>query len=172
MKRVYPKMVRWLAAPRSWLRSVVRRRRLEDEMELELAEHMEYLAADLMRAGFSEKQAKRRARIALGSTVVHKDGMRASIGLRFWDNLSGDLTYGVRRLRRSLGFTAIAAISLALAIGVTTSIFSLAKQILYERLAVEALHAEPAGCWHGPASASTARSTAFGETMPRSGMDR
>ena len=137
MKRVYPKMIRWLAAPQSWLRSVVRRRRLEDEMELELAEHMECLTADLMRAGFSEKQAKRRARIALGSTVVHKDGMRASIGLRFWDELSGDLAYAVRRLRRSVGFTAIAAISLALAIGVTTSIFSLAKQILYERLAVE-----------------------------------
>jgi len=136
MKRIYPKFVRSLAAPRSWLRAVMRRGRLEDEMELELASHLECLTADLMRAGFSERQAKRRARIAMGSTVVHKDDMRASMGLRVWDNLSGDLIYATRRLRRSVGFTAVAAISLAMAIGANTTIFSLAKQLLYDRLAV------------------------------------
>ena len=137
MRRIYPKLVRLLAAPYSWLRAVTRRGRLEDEMELELAAHLECLAADLMRAGFSERQAKRRARIALGSTVVHKDAMRASKGLRLWDNLSGDLVYAARRLRRSVGFTLVAALSLAMAIGANTTIFSLAKQLLYERLAVD-----------------------------------
>ena len=66
MTRVYPMMVRLLAAPRSWLRAMVRRGRLEKEMELELAEHLECLAADLMRAGYSTREASRRARIALG----------------------------------------------------------------------------------------------------------
>ena len=73
MRPMYPMIVRLFAAPRSWLRAAMRRGRLEDEMELELAAHLECLAADLMRAGFSERQAKRQARIALGSTVVHKD---------------------------------------------------------------------------------------------------
>jgi predicted permease len=134
--RIYPKLVRLLTVPRSWLRAVMRRGRLEDEMELELAAHLECLAADLMRAGFSEKQAKRRARIALGSTVVHKDAMRASKGLTLWDTLGGDLVYAARRLRRSVGFTLVAALSLAMAIGANTTVFSLAKQMLYERLAV------------------------------------
>jgi len=106
-------------------------------MEAELAGHLELLAADLERAGHSPKEAARRARIALGSPVAHKDQMRGSLGLRWLDEGAADLRYGARRLRRSLGFTAVASISLALAIGVTTSIFSLAKQILYERLAVE-----------------------------------
>jgi len=136
MTRVYPMMVRLLAAPRSWLRAMVRRGRLEKEMELELAEHLECLTADLMRAGYSTREARRRARIALGSTVVHKDQMRTSLGLRFWDEISADLQYAVRRLRRSVGFTVVAAVSLALAIGANTTIFSLAKQLLYERLAV------------------------------------
>jgi predicted permease len=122
--------------PRSWVRAVVGRERLEAEMEAELASHLEALTEDLMRAGQSRKEAERRARIALGGVMVHKEGMRASLGLRWWDELGADLRYGFRVLRKSSGFTAIAAVSLALAIGANTTIFSAAKQILYERLAV------------------------------------
>jgi hypothetical protein len=105
-------------------------------MEAELDGHLESLTADLMRAGYSRSEAGRRARIALGSSVVHKDEMRASLGLRMWDELGADLRYAARRLQRSIGFTAVAAVSLAMAIGANTTIFSLAKQLLYERLAV------------------------------------
>ena len=127
---------RLFAQPRSWLRAVTRRGRLEAEMEAELADHLENLTADLVRAGFSPAEARRRARIALGSTVVHKDDMRASLGLRIFDEFAADLRYAFRRLLRSRGFTVVATLSLALAIGANTTIFSLAKQLLYERLAV------------------------------------
>ena len=136
MKRVYLLLVRLVAAPRLWFRAVSQRNRLEAEMEAELASHLESLTADLVRSGYSPAAAARRARIELGSAVVHKDGMRASLGLRLWDDLGADLRYGARRLRRSIGFTAVATISLALAIGANTTIFSMAKQTLYERLNV------------------------------------
>src|SRR5690349_9723012 len=47
-----------------------------------------------------------------------------------------DLVFAARLLRRSPGFTLVATISLALAIGANTSIFSIAKQLLFERLDV------------------------------------
>jgi predicted permease len=109
-------------------------------MEAELTHHLENLMRDLIRAGHSQQEAARRARIALGGATIHKENMRASLGLRWWDEFWADLHYGARILRKSPGFTAIAAISLALAIGANTTIFSLAKSLLYDRLGVP--HAE------------------------------
>jgi len=70
---------------RSWLRASFKRSRLEAEMEDELAGHVELLTADLVRAGHSPVEAGRRARIALGPALMHKEEMRASVGLRWFD---------------------------------------------------------------------------------------
>jgi predicted permease len=118
------------------MRAIVGRNRLEAEMDAELACHLENLTADQVRAGHSPEEAARRARVALGPMLMHKEEMRASLGLRWWDELWGDLKYGLRILRKSPGFTAIAAGSLALAVGANTAIFSIAKSLLYDRLAV------------------------------------
>ncbi len=121
---------------RSSFKAVARRDRLESEMEAELQNHLEALTADLIRAGHSPAEAARRARIALGPALIHKEGMRASLGLRWFDELCADLRYAARMLRKSPGFTVIAAVSLALAIGANTTIFSVAKSLLFDRLDV------------------------------------
>ena len=120
----------------SWLRAVLRRDRLENEMTRELEHHLEQLAADLIRKGVSPEEASRQARIAMGPVLTHKEGMRASLGLRWLDEVGSDIRYGIRMLVKNPGFTAIAAISLALAIGANATIFSAARQVLYERLNV------------------------------------
>ncbi len=123
--------------PQSWFRAVSKRSRLEAEMEAELSYHLESLVADLVAAGYSPAEAARRARIALGSPVSTKEDIRASVGLRWWDEFWADLRYGVRILEKNPSFTLIAATSLALAIGANTTIFSVAKQVLYDRLHVD-----------------------------------
>lgn len=133
----------------TWLRAVTGRRQLEAEMDAELAAHLELRTADLVRAGLSPEEAARQARVELGTTLTHKERMRAALGLRWIDELAADLRYGLRLLRKSPGFTLIAAVSLALAIGANTTIFSIAKQLLYERLAVPDADKLLLFTWHG-----------------------
>ena len=129
-------VIRILAQTRSWLRSSIRRKRLESEMDAELSLHLECMTADLLRAGCPPAEAARRARMALGTTLTHKEEMRASLGLHWWDEAIADLRYSARLLRKSPGFAVVAILSLALAIGANSTIFLIAKKALLDRLAV------------------------------------
>ena len=112
------------------------RPRLDGEVDDELQSHIEMRMEDNIAAGMSPEEARRDALLRFGSPTATKERVVGADAALRLESIWSDIRYGLRILRKNPGFTAVAAISLALAIGANATIFSLAKQLLYERLAV------------------------------------
>src|SRR3984893_17345776 len=110
------------------------RRTQEGRLREEIEEHLALQTAENLRAGLSAVEARRQSMLKFGGVEAMKQDYRAERGVLFIENLLGGLRNAARTIYRMPGLAAVIIVSLAIGIGVNTTIFSWIQMILFQPL--------------------------------------
>jgi macrolide transport system ATP-binding/permease protein len=116
------------------IKALFLRDRLSGEKADELQYHLEMEVQAGLRQGLSEAEARRRARIRVGSVSEGVESTREEYGFRWLTGWESDVRHGFRTLTRSGGFGTVAALVLAASIAVNTLIFCLLEGVVLRPL--------------------------------------
>jgi predicted permease len=125
---------RWIDAIRARLTAIVRIRRVEKDLDDELAFHVAMQARANARDGMSEGEAYRRARVEIGGVEQVKERSRDVLPLRWTRDAVQDVVYGLRGLRKSPRFSVAALLTVVLGVGANATIFSVLNPLLFKPL--------------------------------------
>ncbi len=116
------------------IRAFFGKRRLDRELEAELAAHLDLAIDDYIERGLSPEEARRAALVHFGGMQQAREKQREARGLMSLDIFLQDLKYTFRTLGRDRGFTAVAVLILALGIGANIAVFSVVNTLMLRPL--------------------------------------
>jgi predicted permease len=116
-----------------WLR-FFQRRRWDDERAREMEAHLQHQIDDLVDRGVSPRDARAQALREFGNPALLREEIYDANSIPVVEDIARDARYAVRILVRTPLFTAAALLTLAIAIGVNTAVFSVVDAVLLEPL--------------------------------------
>jgi macrolide transport system ATP-binding/permease protein len=116
------------------LRSLFSRPTVDQELDEELQYHLEREIEQNVASGMSREDARRAALRSIADLEQRKEECRDMRGLNIIDNLTKDLRFAVRQLRKNLGFTLTAILVLALGLCASVAIFAFVDAALIKPL--------------------------------------
>jgi len=140
--------MRFLPRIGSLLSNLLRKEKIERQLDIELRAYVEMATDEKIAAGVSASEARRATLAEFGGIEQVKQSVRDGRAGTSFDILGQDVRYGWRQLVRNPGFTAAVIVTLALSIGANTAIFSVVNALMLKGLPYP--HPERIGTifWH------------------------
>ncbi len=123
-------MTSWLRQSFHRLFSIFQQSRMEQDLDAELASHLELAMEENRERGMSEEEARRQALVSVGGMQQAREQHREARGLPALDTFFQDMRYAARGIVKSPGFNLAAVVTLAMGIAVNASIFSMVSGFL------------------------------------------